>query len=179
MQSSKDSIVLGGGCFWCIEAVFRHVRGVLRATSGYAGGDTENPTYYEVSKGDTGHAEAVLVEFDPKIISLKDILQIFFTVHNPTTLNRQGGDVGTQYRSVLFYNSKEQKDIIEEVMEEINDEKLYKDKIVTQVELLEQFWPAEEEHQDYYLKNPGKAYCEAVINPKLQKFREQFADKLR
>lgn len=178
-MQNKDSIVLAGGCFWCIDAIFRHTKGVSKTTSGYTGGKTENPTYYDVAKGGTGHAEAVKVEYDAKIISLEDIMRIFFSVHNPTTLNRQGGDIGTQYRSVVFYNSKEQKEKAEKIIKEITDKKLYKDRIITKLEPLKRFWLAEEEHQNYYQKNPERAYCEAIINPKLKNFRASFTDKLR
>jgi methionine-S-sulfoxide reductase len=159
------SIVLGGGCFWCIEAIYLKIPGVLFATSGYAGGNVSNPSYEEVSTGETGHAEVVKVEFDKKSISLEKILKIFFLAHNPTTLNRQGNDVGNQYRSIILYTHEEDEKIIKEVMEEIKKE--YKDPIVTEIKKLDNFFEAEDYHKNYYENNKNNAYCRLVIKPKL------------
>lgn len=176
---SKEVVTLGGGCFWCIEAIFEELEGVDRAESGYAGGWVDNPTYKEVCTGTTGHAEVVQVTFDPKVISLKEILKIFFTMHDPTTLNRQGPDVGTQYRSVIFYHSQEQKAIAEQVIEEIQTAKLWDAPIVTEIVPFKAFYKAEDYHQEYYKLNPGQAYCRIIIAPKIQKFRELYRDKLK
>ena len=169
-----ETIILGGGCFWCIEAVFSRVKGVDSAISGYAGGSLENPSYEQVSSGKTGHAEVTEVSFDSEKISLEDILHIFFTVHDPTTLNRQGNDVGTQYRSIILYAGDEQKQIAEKVIQEIEKENVYSEKIVTELKPLETFYPAEEYHQNYFQKNPEAAYCQIVIAPKVSKFRQKF-----
>ena len=170
---------LAGGCFWCIEAVFREIDGVEKVVSGYAGGTTVNPTYQRVCAGDTGHAEAVQISFDPSKISYKEILEIFFSVHDPTTLNRQGADVGTQYRSAIFYHNEEQKTIAEEITKELNKVALWKKPIVTQIVALEKFYPAENYHQEYFSRNPEQAYCQMVISPKMNKFRQRWAKLLR
>jgi len=175
----KDSIVLGGGCFWCVEAVFQELKGVVAVNSGYAGGDTPNPTYKQVSRGETTHAEVVKVTFDPEIITVSQILRIFFHVHDPTTPNRQGNDVGPQYRSIILYADDSQKKAAQSVMSVIENEKLWSDPLVTQLQKLDDFWPAEDYHQDYFSNNPNQPYCNLVIVPKLKKFRKEFADMLR
>ncbi len=175
-----ESIVLGGGCFWCIEAVFNQVKGVKSAISGYAGGHVENPTYEQVCNGTTGHAEVVKVEFDPNIISLREILEIFFTIHDPTTLNRQGNDVGPQYRSAVFWETHEQKEVTEQVIQEFEEKGIWKNKIVTEVSQLKAFYPAEEYHQRYFERNRDtNGYCRFVIEPKVAKFRKMFLEKLK
>ena len=166
-------ITLGGGCFWCLDAAFSRTKGVSNVVVGYAGGVVANPTYDDVCGGGTGHAEVVQVHFDPALIKLEDILSIFFTIHDPTTLNQQGHDVGTQYRSVIFYTDAEQKKVANKVMEQLTSEKLYDDPIVTQLLPLDVFYVAEDYHQHYFDKNPDQAYCQIVIMPKLQKFRQK------
>ncbi len=164
---STESIVLGGGCFWCVEAVYDIMEGVVSATSGYAGGITPNPTYKEVSGGLTGHAEVVKVEYDPDLTSLEAILDLFFQVHDPTTPNRQGADVGTQYRSIILYNSEEQGERVDRYIEQVRDD--FVQPIVTQVKPLDRFYEAEDYHQKYFEKNPGAGYCRAVVAPKVEK----------
>ncbi|MCF6154341.1 MAG: peptide-methionine (S)-S-oxide reductase MsrA [Candidatus Brocadia sp.] len=178
-MQEKEVVTLGGGCFWCIEAIFEELEGVEQAESGYSGGWVDDPTYEQVCTGKTGHAEVVQVTFEPKVISLKEILKIFFTVHDPTTLNRQGQDVGTQYRSVIFYHSQEQKAVAEQVIQEIQTEKLWSDPIVTEIVPFKVFYKAEDYHQEYYKLNPGQAYCRIIIAPKIKKFREHSRDKLK
>jgi peptide methionine sulfoxide reductase msrA/msrB len=163
--------VLGGGCFWCLDAIFRQIGGIKEVISGYAGGQMENPTYEEVSSGDSGHAETVRLAYDPGVIKYLDILRIFFMAHDPTSLNRQGGDIGEQYRSIIFYKTARQKGEAEGVIEKIKREKIYERPIVTEIRPLMDFYPAEEYHQNYFHKNPQNAYCQAVINPKLEKLR--------
>ncbi len=175
----KEVVTLGGGCFWCIEAIFEELNGVEQVESGYSGGRIDNSTYEQVCTGTTGHAEVVQVTFDPKVISLKEILEVFFTVHDPTTLNRQGADVGTQYRSVIFYRSQEQKAIAEQVIREIQEAKLWGSPIVTEIVPFKTFYRAEDYHQGYYKMNPGQAYCRIVIEPKIKKFREHYQNKLK
>ncbi|NHN43287.1 peptide-methionine (S)-S-oxide reductase MsrA [Halorubellus sp. JP-L1] len=174
----SETATFGGGCFWCIEAAMKELDGVHEVTSGYAGGDTENPTYREVCSGSTGHAEVVRVEFDPGVIAFEDLLRVFFTIHDPTQLNKQGPDVGTQYRTIVLYESDEQRDLTEAFIEGLEDEGVYDDDIVTEVEPLETFYEAEEEHQDYYEKNPNDRYCTFHADPKIQKVREQFEDEV-
>lgn len=171
-MNNIKTIILGGGCFWCIEAVFQDMPGVEKVTSGYAGGETSNPSYEEVSSGDTGHAEVVKIDFDSDKISLEKILEIFFTAHNPTTLNRQGNDVGTQYRSMILFTEDEQEKIIKDFI--TNLQKDYDEKIVTEVKNIDKFYEAEEYHQNYFRKNPDQAYCQVVIKPKLKKVEEKF-----
>ena len=178
MSSQREKATLAGGCFWCLEAVYDQLRGVENVESGYAGGDTVNPSYQQVCTGATGHAEVVQVTFDPEVISFRDLLDIFFTIHDPTTLNRQGADVGTQYRSAIFYHSPEQKAIAEEVVAELEREKLWGSPIVTQIVPLTDFYPAEEYHRDYFERNPGQGYCQAVVAPKVAKFRKKYFEKL-
>jgi peptide-methionine (S)-S-oxide reductase len=166
-----------GGCFWCLDAAYRRIEGVTRVVSGYAGGQTVKPSYEQVCTGATGHAEAVQVEFDPQVISYPEILDIFWTIHDPTTLNRQGGDVGTQYRSAIFYHDDAQKAAAEASSDAV--QKLWPRPVVTEITALPEFYPAEEYHQDYYARNPGQGYCAVVINPKLQKLREHHAARMR
>jgi peptide-methionine (S)-S-oxide reductase len=170
---------LAGGCFWCLEAAFSQLRGVERVQSGYAGGKVANPTYEAVCTGTTGHAEVVQIAFDPQVVSYADLLHVFFTIHDPTTLNRQGGDVGTQYRSAIFYHTPEQKAEAERVIRELQVEKVWDDPIVTELKPLETFYPAEEYHRDYYRRNPDQGYCHAVIAPKVAKVRKLYLDKLK
>ncbi|MBS9773768.1 MAG: peptide-methionine (S)-S-oxide reductase MsrA [Tenacibaculum sp.] len=172
-----DTIILGGGCFWCTESVFRIVDGITDIEVGYAGGQAENPTYEQVCTGETGHAEVIKLSFNTKNISLEDILLIFMATHIPTTLNRQGEDVGTQYRSIIFYNSDIQKKTAENIIKELQLH--YKDKIVTEITELTTYFKAEEYHQNYYSKNPEQTYCSAVIPPKLEKLRKLFNDKMK
>ena len=179
IMSNLETATLGAGCFWCVEAVFDDLRGVEDVVSGYAGGTKENPTYREVCDGTTGHAEVAQIRFDPSVISFKDVLRVFFSVHDPTTLNRQGNDVGTQYRSAIFYHSPEQKQAAEEVIREITDEAVYDSPIVTEVTPFEKFWPAENYHQEYFANNASQPYCMAVVAPKVAKFRKKFVDKLK
>lgn len=174
MENKLENAFLGGGCFWCLEAVYRHVKGVVEVTAGYAGGATINPTYETVSTGETGHTEVVKIEYDPAIIKYEDLLHIFFTIHDPTTLNRQGSDVGTQYRSVILYANEYQRDIAVKVMEEIEKEKVYAGPLVTGIFPLDHFFPAEEYHQRYFEKNPDASYCQLVVAPKVGKFRAKY-----
>lgn len=173
-----ETATLGGGCFWCLDAVFRELRGVETVVSGYSGGLLENPTYRDVCSGMTGHAEVTQITFDPEVISFRDLLGVFFTIHDPTTLNRQGADVGTQYRSVIFYHSPEQREAAEQVIDELNRHHVWDDPIVTQLAPFTAFHPAEGYHQDYYAENPDQAYCQIVIAPKVAKFRKRYLDRL-
>lgn len=170
---------LGGGCFWCLEAVFEQLRGVAKVESGYSGGATANPTYREVCNGNTGHAEVVQVTFDAATTTFREILEVFFAIHDPTTLNRQGADVGTQYRSVIFYHTPEQQSVAEQVIAELDAAKIWDRPIVTQVVPAAEFYRAEDYHQGYYRDNPGQGYCQATISPKVAKLRKNFAAKLR
>jgi len=170
---------LGGGCFWCTEAIFSQLKGVEKAESGYSGGKLECPTYEEVSTGTTGHAEVVQINFDPDLISFKEILEIIFSTHNPTTLNRQGPDVGPQYRSVIFYHNDQQKAIAEQVIKEIAEEKIFDKPTVTQVEPFKAFYKAEEYHRDYFKRHPEQPYCSLVIAPKITKLRELYLSRLK
>jgi peptide-methionine (S)-S-oxide reductase len=179
MENMMEQATLGGGCFWCLEAVYLGLRGVSKVKSGYAGGQKENPTYSEVCGKKTGHAEVVQVDFDPAVISYEDLLRVFFTIHDPTTQDRQGADVGPQYRSIILTHSDAQEASAKAVMAEINNAQVWGAKLVTQVEPLVKFWPAEAEHDDYFNRNPGSGYCRAVVAPKVQKFRKTFADRLR
>ncbi len=179
LPPGKEVITLGGGCFWCIEAIFDELKGVERVESGYSGGGVPNPTYRQVCTGATGHAEVVQITFDPKILSLKELLEIFFTVHDPTTPNRQGPDVGTQYRSVIFYRNEEQKAIAEQVMKEIDAAKIWDAPIVTELSPFKAFYKAEDYHQEYFKLNSEQPYCRFVIAPKVVKFREHYRDKLK
>jgi len=170
---------LAGGCFWCLEAVYDQMKGVHSVESGYMGGHTGNPTYADVCSGDTGHAEAVRITFDPKVTSYADLLNVFFAIHDPTTPNRQGSDEGTQYRSVIFYHSPEQKRLAEQVIAELSRSKLYDDPIVTEVSPAGTFHPAEDYHQEYFQRNPRQPYCQFVVAPKVAKFRKSFLDRLK
>ena len=178
-MAELETATLAAGCFWCVEAVFDDLNGVEYVVSGYSGGNTVNPTYRQVCDGNTGHAEVAEIRFDPSVISFKDILRVFFSVHDPTTLNRQGNDVGTQYRSAVFYHNEDQKRDAEEVIKEVTDEGVYDRPIVTEVVPFEKFWPAEDYHQEYFLNNPNQPYCTAVVAPKVKKFRQKFADRLK
>jgi len=178
-EARTEVATLAGGCFWCIEAVFKEIEGVMEAMPGYAGGTTTNPSYEQVSTGKTGHAETVQVTFDPAKISYRDILNIFFTVHDPTTLNRQGADVGTQYRSAIFWHDEGQRQTAEEVVAEITKDHIWKKPIVTQILPLEKFYPAEEYHRDYFSKHPEQAYCQIVIAPKIDKLQKKWANRLK
>ena len=181
MSSEQKSEVatLGGGCFWCLEAVFDDLRGVESVESGYAGGDTADPTYNQVCSGTTGHAEVVRITFDPRAVTFKEILEVFFTIHDPTTLNRQGADVGTQYRSAVFYHSPEQKETAERTIAELDAAKIWDAPIVTQVVPSEEFYEAEDYHQEYFRKNPNQGYCRMVVAPKVAKFRTHFMEKMK
>ena len=174
-----ETATLGGGCFWCLEAVFDRLLGVERVDSGYAGGEVENPTYRQVCGGRTGHAEVVRLEYDPESIDFRTLLHVFFATHDPTTPNRQGADAGPQYRSIILYENEEQRETAESVIAELTAEGIFSGSIVTQVEPLETFYPAEPEHQDYYLRNPSQGYCRVVIDPKVAKLRASFADRLK
>ena len=178
-QTGWEVAILGGGCFWCLEAAFEELAGVESVVSGYSGGDAPNPSYKEVCSGTTGHAEVVRVTFDPEVISYADLLRIFFTIHDPTTLNRQGGDVGTQYRSAIFTLSPEQREAAARIIEEFTERKVWKDPIVTEVAQLAEFYPAEEYHQQYFESNPNQPYCRLVIEPKIVKLRKEFRDRLK
>jgi peptide-methionine (S)-S-oxide reductase len=174
-----ETITLGGGCFWCLEAAFQTIRGVQSVTSGYSGGARPDPTYQQVCSGATGHAEVVQIAFDADEMDLATLLHVFFAVHDPTTPNRQGADVGTQYRSVIFFHSDTQRETAERVIAELTEEGLWSSPIVTQIEPLSRFYPAESYHQDYYRQHPGQGYCQAVISPKLAKLRAGYAELLR
>ncbi|MBI3917425.1 MAG: peptide-methionine (S)-S-oxide reductase MsrA [Betaproteobacteria bacterium] len=175
----REIATLSGGCFWCLEAVFDGLEGVTSVASGYMGGQTATPTYEEVCSGRTGHAEVVQITFDPALVSFKEILEAFFVVHDPTTLNRQGNDVGTQYRSAIFYHSPEQKRAAQETIARLDGAKLWSAPIVTELAPASAFYEAEEYHQEYFARNPYQPYCRAVVAPKVQKFRKQFLDKLK
>jgi peptide-methionine (S)-S-oxide reductase len=174
-----ETATLAGGCFWCVEAVFDEVRGVESVVSGYTGGDVERPTYNQVCAGTTGHAEAVEIKFDPSLVSFRELLEVFFTVHEPTTLNRQGGDVGTQYRSAIFYHTPEQREIAELVIAELDAEKIWDAPIVTEITPSNVFYPAEDYHQEYFQNNASQPYCRAVVAPKVAKFRQKYLEKLK
>jgi peptide-methionine (S)-S-oxide reductase len=177
--SILKKLVLGGGCFWCIETIFQDIRGVEYVESGYSGGNTPNPTYQEVCTGKTGHAEVVRITYNPEVISLDQLLTVFFHIHDPTTLNRQGADIGTQYRSVIFYSDENEKNTAIRIMDEITSQKLWNDPLVTELSPLGEFYRAEEYHQNYYKKNPYKSYCSLVIAPKLRKFYRDFPHLLK
>ena len=174
-----QTATLGGGCFWCLEAIFNELKGIEQVLSGYSGGAIPNPTYKQVCTGSTGHAEVVQLKFDPQEISFKEILQVFFSIHDPTTLNRQGADIGSQYRSVIFYHNQAQQEISQETIAELESEKIWKNSIVTQLIPFEKFYVAEDYHQDYYKYNTQQPYCQAVITPKLTKFRKKYLERLK
>ena len=174
-----NTIVLGGGCFWCLEAVFQDVEGVTAVESGYAGGSVDRPSYEQVCSGETGHAEVVRVSFDPSVIGERELLEIFFAIHDPTTPNRQGMDVGSQYRSVILYAGEAQRELARETIERLERERIFDDPIVTEVAPLAEYFPAEAYHQRYFERNPYQGYCRAVVGPKVAKFRKRFAHRLR
>jgi peptide-methionine (S)-S-oxide reductase len=178
-QSGLEKATLGAGCFWCVEAVFQRLKGVKSVISGYTGGKTENPTYKEICGGDTGHAEVAQVTFDPAQISFKELLDVFWRTHDPTTLNRQGNDSGTQYRSAIFYHNEHQKKIAEEAKKEANELKIWPNPIVTEISPLRTFYEAEDYHQNYYNNNTFQPYCSFVITPKVQKLKKEFSEKLK
>ena len=178
-NTNTNVATLAGGCFWCLEAVYDDLKGVLSVESGYSGGSVPNPSYELVCTGKTGHAESVQITYDPAIISYRDLLDVFFSIHDPTTLNRQGGDVGPQYRSVIFYHSPEQKAEAERVMAEISAAHLWPKPLVTEVAPFKIFYPAEEYHQEYFRRNPGQGYCRLVIAPKVAKFRQHYLERLK
>lgn len=171
----KKLATFGGGCFWCTEALFKELKGVSKVVSGYSGGNIKDPAYHEVSEGNTGHAESIQITFDPKIIPFEKLLEVFFLTHNPTTPDRQGSDIGSQYRSVIFYHDEEQKKASEKIKKKVEEEKVYDVPIVTELLPYENFYPAESYHQDYFDKNPDQPYCQFVISPKLAKFRQKFS----
>lgn len=179
MKEKEEVSTLGGGCFWCVEAVFDSIKGVNEVISGYTGGKNPNPTYEEVSSGSSGHAEVVQVKFNPELISYAEILNIFFHTHDPTTLNQQGADRGTQYRSVIYYHDEKQKEIATKVIAKITENKLWSKPIVTEISPLQNFYPAEDYHQNYYKNNSAKPYCSLVIGPKIQKLKKEFADRMK
>jgi peptide-methionine (S)-S-oxide reductase len=175
----REVATLAGGCFWCLEAAFQDLRGVENVQSGYAGGRVANPSYEDVCTGTTGHAEVVQITFDPQVVTFEDLLHVFFTIHDPTTLNRQGADVGTQYRSAIFFHSPEQKATAERVIAELQTQKLWDEPVVTELKPLTAFYPAEEYHRDYFRRNPNQGYCRAVIAPKVAKVRKLYFDRLK
>ena len=178
-DTRTELATLGGGCFWCLEAVFQGLKGVERVVSGYAGGDVVNPTYEQVCGGRTGHAEVVQVAYDPTQLSFHDALQVFFAIHDPTTMNQQGADIGTQYRSVIFFQTPEQEAVARQVIRELDQSGIFDDPVVTEIVPLRVFYPAEAYHQDYFRRNPGQGYCRAVIAPKVAKFRKQHLARLK
>lgn len=178
-ETTREIAVLGGGCFWCLEAIYDNIRGVTDVVSGYAGGHVAQPTYKQVCNGTTGHAEVVRVEFDPQVITYRDILDIFFAIHDPTTLNRQGADVGPQYRSAIFYCDLEQQETAQQVIHELTERKLFSRPIITEVTPFQVFYPAEDYHQEYFARNPSQGYCQFVIAPKVAKFRKEHLARLR
>jgi peptide-methionine (S)-S-oxide reductase len=179
MKESKQMATFGAGCFWCTEAVFLNVKGVEKVESGYSGGQIKNPSYREICTGKTGHAEVTQLTFDSKIISFEELLEVFWNTHDPTTLNRQGADEGTQYRSVVFYHNDEQKKIAEAYKSQLELSKVYKNPIVTEISPIDNFYKAEDYHQNYFAQNPNQSYCQYVIKPKVAKFKKQFASQLR
>lgn len=178
-MANIQQATLAGGCFWCIESAFNSIKGVVSAVSGYAGGQFQDPTYEQVCEGTTGHAEVVRVNFDSEQISYRDVLEVFFALHNPTQLNRQGNDVGTQYRSEIFYHDSEQKKIAEQIVDEIELEEIWSNPVVTEITALNNYYQAEDYHQDYFKNNPQNQYCSMVVAPKLAKFKKKFAELLK
>ena len=179
MNTNLQTATLAGGCFWCLEAVYDELKGVHSVESGYAGGHVDNPSYRAVCTGTTGHAEVVQIRFDPNIVSYRDLLNVFFTIHDPTTMNRQGADIGTQYRSAIFYHDEEQKRIAEEVIRDLNAQKIWDNPIVTEVTKFDKFYVAEDYHQEYFARNPYQPYCQVVVAPKVSKFRKHFLERLK
>lgn len=177
--TDREVVTLGGGCFWCLEAVFDDLQGVTDVVSGYVGGHVANPTYEQVCNGTTGHAEVVQVTFDPRALSFRDVLAVFFSIHDPTTLNRQGNDVGTQYRSAIFYHSPEQERVAQEMIRELEAQGVWDAPIVTEVVPMSEFYPAEAYHQEYFRRNPGQPYCQVVVAPKVAKFRRTHMERLK
>lgn len=178
-DNKYEVATFGNGCFWCTEAIFEKLNGVISAVSGYSGGHKENPTYKEVCTGETGHAEVLQITYDPKIISFEELLEVFWKTHDPTTLNRQGNDVGTQYRSAIFYHNEEQKKLAADYKAKLTKAEIFEDPIVTEITKFDKFYPAENYHQDYYEQNKSQPYCSLVITPKVEKFKKIFKDKLR
>jgi peptide-methionine (S)-S-oxide reductase len=178
-ENARELATLAGGCFWCLEAVFAELRGVASVASGYSGGHVVHPTYEQVCTGKTGHAEVVQIAFDPAVISFRELLEVFFTIHDPTTRDRQGADVGPQYRSAIFYHAPEQRAVAEQVVAAMTDARIWDDPIVTEITPCERFYPAEEYHRDYFQRNPTQPYCQAVIAPKVAKARQKFLAKLK
>lgn len=179
MSTNYEVITLAGGCFWCLEAVYDEMKGVISVESGYANGHVPNPSYRDVCNGNTGHAEVVQVKFDPTVISFRDVLNVFFAIHDPTTMNRQGADVGTQYRSGIYYHTQEQKETAEALIKELNEQKIWNGPIVTEVKVLSNFYVAEDYHQEYFVRNQSQPYCMAVVAPKVSKFRKHYLDLLK
>ena len=180
MNTNYETIItLAGGCFWCLEAVFDEMKGVLSVDSGYSNGHVANPSYRDVCNGDTGHAEVVQIKFDPTVISFRDVLNVFFAIHDPTTMNRQGADTGTQYRSGIYYHTQEQKEIAEALIKELNEQKIWNSPIVTEVEAVNNFFIAEDYHQEYFVNNQSQPYCRAVVAPKVAKFRKHYLELLK
>lgn len=179
MSNQFETVTLAGGCFWCLEAVYDEVKGILSVESGYANGHVKNPSYQDVCKGNTGHAEAIQIKFDPSIISFRDLLNVFFTIHDPTTLNRQGADVGTQYRSAIFHHTPEQKAIAEQTISELTAQEIWSNPIVTEVEAIKDFYVAEDYHQEYFARNQNQPYCQVVVAPKVAKFRKHYLEMLK
>lgn len=179
MSNQFETATFAGGCFWCLEAVYDEAKGVLSVESGYSNGHVANPSYRDVCNGNTGHAEVIQIKFDPSIISFRDLLNVFFTIHDPTTLNRQGADVGTQYRSAIFYHSPEQKAIAEQTISELNAQGIWNSPIVTEVEAIKDFYIAEDYHQEYFARNQNQPYCQAVVAPKVAKFRKHYLELLK
>ncbi|TVR71603.1 MAG: peptide-methionine (S)-S-oxide reductase [Sphaerobacteraceae bacterium] len=178
-ENKLEKATLGGGCFWCLEAPFEQLEGVVEVISGYAGGHTPDPTYREVGTGTTGHAEVVRVEFDPAILPFRDLLRVFFSMHDPTTPDRQGVDIGPEYRSIILFHSESQREIAEQVIEELDADDIWDDPIVTEIAPLTTFYPAEDYHQEYYRRNSGAGYCRMVIDPKMEKLRKEFSSRLK
>lgn len=178
-QNDMETAVFGAGCFWCVEAVFEELKGVESVVAGYTGGHVKRPAYREVCSGRTGHAEVTKITYDPEVISFEELLEVFWQTHDPTTLNRQGADEGTQYRSAVFYTNEDQQKTAEKIKQRLDESGAWDNPIVTEISPLEDFYEAEEDHQDYYRNNPEQGYCQAVIRPKLEKFRKAFGDKLK
>jgi len=178
-NSNMETATLAAGCFWCVEAIFDDLKGVEDVVSGYSGGHTESPTYQQVCSETTGHAEVVQIRFNPAVLSYSDLLRVYFTVHDPTTLNRQGNDIGSSYRSAIFYHGENQKVTANEIIDEVTAEGLYPNPIVTEVLAFDRFWPAEDYHQEYFANNPNQPYCASVVAPKVAKFRRKFLDRLK
>ncbi|MGE0589793.1 MAG: peptide-methionine (S)-S-oxide reductase MsrA [Cyclobacteriaceae bacterium] len=178
-QKDKAVVTFGAGCFWCTEAVFLNVNGVEKVVSGYSGGKVKNPSYREICTGTTGHAEVTQITYDPSVVTYEELLEVFWNTHDPTTLNRQGADVGTQYRSVIFYKTDDERKVAEDYKKQLDESGIFKSSIVTEISPLTNFYPAEDYHQNYYELNPNQGYCQYVIRPKVEKFKKQFADKLK